>query len=345
MELNNNLNVGLRKEKFWSTINKTKGFEREFWIGEMKVSTDMDNVMFLSTNAPPNNFEAEGLRGFFKEDSLILTFDFDRFLNLPGEGSPAIKMLKALDAVLATAGIGIKDWDRFLEDEVAYNLKVYLSPKDRKLLFDLLDKKRAKINEGSKKAILYSYNFPSLGTMLEFKADPSDMGNLVHVIVKILDHRCHQYMSGFIQFCCLSLEEAADILNREVGPFFRSTESFEPESKWFNLMEIASGLKPRETAEIAIEKILSIHKYSPAKPDYGSVDLYEDFVGESLDSILSKSTAWLKESENLRYEIQQTLRFLKRHERIIRNLAEKFEIRRVGSVEEFLKRDENEDDI
>ncbi|MBE8359508.1 hypothetical protein IQA90_19330, partial [Leptospira interrogans serovar Pomona] len=61
--------------------------------------------------------------------------------------------------------------------------------------------------------------------------------------------------------------------------------------------------------------------------------------------ILSKSTAWLKESENLRYEIQQTLRFLKRHERIIRNLAEKFEIRRVGSVEEFLKRDENEDDI
>ncbi|MFA4793246.1 hypothetical protein [Leptospira kirschneri] len=340
MEPNNDFNIGLRKENFWSTINKTKGFESEFWIGEMKVSTDMDNVVFLNTNAPPKNFEAEGFKGSFKDDTLVITFDFDRFRNWSGADSSPEKMLKALDIVLATFGIGIHDWSQVFENEVTYNLKVSLSSKDRIILYDLLEKKRSKITGGSINENWDCYYFSSLGTLLEFKRDPANKGSIIHISVKMKDHYSHQYMVDFVAFFYLGFEEAADILNREVGPFFRLTESFESESEWFKLMEMVSGLKPRETVDKAIERIQSIQKYSPALANPIAIDLYEEFVGESFGSIINKSMAWLKASESLRFEFQQTLRFLKMHERIIRYMDRIFQIRKVGSDEAFIREED-----
>ncbi|WP_235590486.1 hypothetical protein [Leptospira borgpetersenii] len=334
MELKNDINVGLRKENFWSTINKTKGFEREFWIGEVQVSADMDNVVFLNTYTPLKNFEAEGFNGFFTKDSLVLTFDFDRFRNWSEEGSSPEKMLKALDAVLATFEIGIKDWNQVLDKEVTYNLKVLLSLKNERHFFELVGNIRCNDDDESSENDENCYRTYSYSSFLEFRR--KEVGSIIHVRFKKTYLDCYQDRVLGTPFWLLEPYNAEFNLNAELNRFFQSIGTVGTESEWFKAMEFVSNLKSDESVNNVIRKINSIELSSPALPNYYSDAMYEEFVGEPFHSVLKKSTNWLFESGKMKFEIQQTVRFLKRHERIIRELQKQFEIREVEKPKEKL---------
>lgn len=317
-------NVGLRKENFWTSINKTTGYENEFWIGEMQMITSMENAIFLDSYSATKNLETNGLKVTFQENLLLLNFDFDRFRNWLGEDSSSEKMFEAFDVALETFGIAIKDWKKVFEKEVTYNQKVLLSSKNQRHLFDILENMRDKEDPRSKEEHENCYRFFDRYSFLEFKADTS--GPVIHVSAKLLDYEFHQFAVGFCPFSSLNMDHAFEILDLKVGHFFRSIETFGPESEWYKAFEIAFCSNSQVVDQKAIETIESIERLNPAMRNLVLDENYKDLARRTLRSITKKSGRWLNDSEVLNFSFQMHLRFFKRHERIVRNLGKAFKI-------------------
>ncbi len=332
------MNVGLRKEGFWESLNPRKGFSTDIWIGEMVISTSLNDVVFSENIEAKRESELEGIKVSFTELGMQLTFNFERFWQ-KAKGYPTHRRIAdILNKTLIESGIIVKDWDSFFIERATFNCKFYLHSEDLSFLKKLLLRMAVEDIVKAKNDAVYvleDYNYD-----LEFAFGNGEHDSVVHIriVVTGFSQMAEEYGMSY-QFDSIDLTDVFSILNNNLAKFFALVRSIRVDADWIKVLEILTSPQMSNSYDKNRE-ILDTQK--SLAPDLGRIHIdkiYEDVLGISLHSVLNGLNTWMKDTEKVKSELQHALRFLNRNERMIQNLQDKLKISK--TLQDY---DEFEDD-
>ncbi len=323
--MNNDINIGLRKEGFWERVNSRKGFSTEIWIGEVVISTFMSNVVFKDGLEGIRKIELEGVEVSFAKDFLRLTFDFDRFWKMAKGNLTTKGIADKLNAELIDVGVIVKNWDSIFTESVSFNSKINLSSKEhslfRSLLFHMKEENIVKPKNFN------GYVFERNEYKVEFEFGKDINHSIVYVNTVITDTEYLDLNLGLrYEFCDICLNDALYALNLHVANFFDTIEPFRVDSVWIKVLEILASSQmsnsSKRTARM-IDTQSGLASYFGGNSVY---EIYEEIVGISLYSVMNKFGSWIEETEKAKSELLHAQRYLSRNEKMIQDIQSKFKI-------------------
>ncbi|EKR62845.1 hypothetical protein LEP1GSC036_2553 [Leptospira weilii str. 2006001853] len=323
--INDSINVGIRKEGFWERLNPRKGFSTDIWIGEMVISTSMNDVVFNENIETKRESELEGLKVSFTEWGMQLTFNFERFWQKVKGYPTQRRIADNLNKTLIESGIIVKDWDSFFIERATFNCKFDLCSEDFSFLKKLLHRMAVEDIVKTKNNSVYvleDYDYD-----LEFAFGNGEHDSVVHIrfVVTGFSQLALEYDMSY-QFDSIDMTDVCSILNNNLAKFFEVVRSMRVDADWFKVLEILTSPQMSNSYDKNRE-ILDTQE--SLAPDFGRIKIdkiYEDVLGISLHSILKGLNTWMKDTEKVKGELQHALRFLNRNERMIQNLQDKLKI-------------------
>ncbi|RHX77486.1 hypothetical protein [Leptospira yasudae] len=337
--INDLLNLGLRKEGFWERVNPRKGFSTEIWIGEMVISTSLNDVVFSENIEAKRESELEGIKVSFTEWVMQLTFNFERFWQ-KAKGYPTHRRIAdILNKTLIESGIIVKDWDSFYLERAIFNCKFDLHSEDlsflKKLLLRMAVEDIVKTKNDSV-YVLEDYDYD-----LEFAFGNGEHDSVVHIrfVVKAFSQLSADYGMSY-QFYSIDLTDVYAILNDNLAKFFEVVRRIRVDADWFKVLEILTNPQMSNSYDKNRE---ILYTQKSLVSDFGRINIdkiYEEVLGISLHSILKELDTWMKNTEKVKGELHHALRFLNRNERMIQNLQDKLKISKTLQDYDEFKDDE-----
>ncbi|MDL5246387.1 hypothetical protein QRD38_11430 [Leptospira weilii] len=237
---NDVLNLGRREQGFWDQVIPRNGYDAEFWIGEVVLSTSLKNIVCESRTE--GDISRKSIQTFLTEDEFLLSLNYDKFWNAVQWHSFESETISYLNEQLYKSGIVVLNWSSFFKKSITFNHKVELKGTDLIFFHDLLDRMvyRDKIifKENA------TYSFESDDFVLEFKLNIDENSSILHVKSRTTNlSYMREVLSPKNEFYYIGLEEACSILNSQMERFFEASQCVQVSSEWIRILELVENLQ------------------------------------------------------------------------------------------------------
>ncbi|EMO33236.1 hypothetical protein LEP1GSC175_1918 [Leptospira santarosai str. HAI821] len=311
-------------ERLTSRVNWNEGYNSEFWVSEVEVSTSMDNVTLTEKYVTGRRLDSGGVEILFDSERLFLKFDYDSFQkSLQGNS-----VQDRLTDILLGRGIIVKHWYNFEMPRIAFNQKVELD--SEKLLYLKENLAFLHSNYLIRKDKNENFYFENDGYRLEINFLKIHRDKFVHVKCMLLDDHLNLVaLHDESEFYDIKPKDIVYAIDYYLQPIINQFKIVNIDADWFRILESIATLQSRKSLGSLYQEFMYSANLTPGFDEISIDRLYEEYLGSPLDVALKSTHSFLEEMESVRDNLYLTVKFLKGKDSIVEQLKSKFKISRV----------------
>ncbi|TQE78753.1 hypothetical protein [Leptospira noguchii] len=311
-------------ERLTSRVNWNDGYNSEFWVSEVEVSTSMNIVTLTEDFVPGKELSCNGVEILFDSERLFLKFHYDRLQ----KSLQGISIQDGLTEALLKRGIVIKHWYNFEMPRIAFNQKLELD--SEKLLYLKENLAFLHSNYLIRKDKNENFYFENDGYRLEINFLKIHRDNIVHVKCILLDDDLNLVaLQDESEFYDIKQNNIIDTIDYYLQPIIDQFKIVNIDADWFRILESIATLQFRKSLGSLYQEFMYSANLTPGFDEISIDRMYEEYLGSPLDVALKSTHSFLEEMESVRDNLYLTVKFLKGKDSIVEQLKSKFKISRV----------------
>lgn len=311
-------------ERLTSRVNWNDGYNSEFWVSEVEVSTSMNIVTLTEDFVPGKELSCNGVEILFDSERLFLKFHYDRLQ----KSLQGISIQDGLTEALLKRGIVIKHWYNFEMPRIAFNQKLELD--SEKLLYLKENLAFLHSNYLIRKDKNENFYFENDGYRLEINFLKIHRDNIVHVKCILLDDDLNLVaLQDESEFYDIKQNNIIDTIDYYLQPIIDQFKIVNIDADWFKILESISKLQSKDFSGDKYQDFMYSMARTPGFSEIPIDRMYEDYLGRSLHSAFETTLSFLKDMKSARDDLFLAIKFLKGRDGTIEKLRDIFKISRV----------------